>query len=157
MVTQFPLDPSRLNSPEQVRSYTTYKNLRSRAEAVTNDAMKLDGTSADVDGVKNDRVVLSDRKLEHERAKFTGTVSGDGTLLLEGRDTISDSDSLGTYSTFKSKFSITNGDDGEQTFLYGLNHEHHYNGKTYVNDQQESFQINESEGWVIHNSEVTQH
>ena len=156
MLTQFPLDPTRLNSPEQIRSYTTYKNLRSLADGMTKDAMKLDGTSADVDGVKNDRVVLSDRKLENERARFTGVVSGDGTLLLEGRDTIFDSDSPGTYSTFKSKFSITNGDNGEQTFFYGLNHENHYNGKTRVNDRQESFQINESKGWVIHTSEATQ-
>lgn len=81
MTLNFPLQPDRIKNAEEANAFKKLKEFRKSVDAQRNELMALDGTEDDLDGVKNDRVVLSHAFLTSSNSYcYSGVAAGDGAM-----------------------------------------------------------------------------
>ena len=154
MLTRFPLDPTKLNSPQQVRSFATYQRVLASRDSIIKSALDLDGTADDYDGNHNDHVVLFEKELGTDGPLFTGFADADGTIGMDSkRQTTGESGTTTTQTSIEFRHLEEKGHD----LLT-----HKASQKTVDNmrrrtktDWLDVFEINQVDGYVLHQSEVT--
>ena len=148
MLTRFSTDPNKLTSTAQVKSYRAMKKLRADMDTLIQKSLQLDGTPADMDETVNGHAVIFQQDLFQSGDEFTGFVDAGGSLALETSKT--SNEPQGPTTTKKTVSSRRLEETGEEIMDY----EETVQNGAGRSKRRERFQINEAEGWALHQSDI---
>ena len=147
MLTRFSTDPKQLTTVAQVRSYRAFRQFEGDIHSLAEKARQFDGTPDDLDGQKDDHVVLFQTKLSESGPEYTGFVDARDHMQMEYSGVQTNKD--GTEIAYKRTITSKQLEDSDEE-LFTYKQESTVAGRTSV--QVQKFHIDHAEGWGVHQS-----